>query len=77
MIQHLISARKLPNVLMTQSRGMAAENVNFPKPEPHTFFTQKKHPVHNAINFVKFSSLGATIVYAGHQLFLKIKGDSE
>merc|ERR1712217_158168 len=73
----LLRIRKLPNVLMTQSRGMAAENVNFPKPEPHTFFTQKKHPVHNAINFVKFSSLGATIVYAGHLLFLKIKGDSE
>merc|ERR1712079_570536 len=40
----LLRIRKLPNVLMTQSRGMAAENVNFPKPSSRRRSTPSTTP---------------------------------
>ena len=53
--------------------------VDIPKSDHHqyTFLTQPRHPVHNFINFVKFSSLGATLVYLGHQIVNKVRGTKE
>ena len=60
------------------SRGRMVETeVHFDKPEPDTFMTQKRHPVHHFINFVKFSTFGASLIYLGNQILQKCKGDTE
>ena len=37
--------------LQTSSSRMVETEVQFDKPEPDTFMTQKRHPVHHFINF--------------------------
>ena len=54
-----------------------SENYDFPKSEPHTFMTQKRHPVHHFFNFIKFSSLGYCVFYLGQQIVQKVRGTKE
>jgi len=58
-------------------RNMASENLKVPPYEPHTFLTQRRHPFHHFVNFVKFSSAGAFLLYCGQQAFEKMKGDEK
>ena len=60
------------------SRGRMVETeVHFDKPEPDTFMTQKRHPVHHFINFVKFSTFGASLLYLGNQSLHVLQGRRE
>ena len=63
--------------LQTSSSRMVETEVQFDKPEPDTFMTQKRHPVHHFINFVKFSTFGASLIYLGNQIMQKIKETTE
>ena len=55
-------------IVPTQSTVMQGERIIIIKQEPDTFLTQKRHPFHHFVNFVKFASLGLGIVYAGQQM---------
>ena len=55
----------------------AETEVHFDKPEPDTFWSQRRHPVHHFINFVKFSTFGASLIYLGNQVVQKIGGTTE
>ena len=63
--------------LQTSSNRMVETEVHFDKPEPDTFMTQKRHPVHHFINFVKFSTFGASLIYLGNQIMQKFKETTE
>ena len=58
----------------TKARSMQGERLIIIKQEPDTFLTQKRHPFHHFVNFVKFASLGLGIVCAGQQM---VKGEEK
>merc|ERR1712106_1231841 len=69
MISSILSRRLLHTTALTRH----AEKMTIIQPEPHTFMTQKRHPFHHFVNFVKFASLGYGIVYVGQRLFKKLE----